>query len=122
MNVVRARHAPASPAKWPIRPALAVTKIQGGWRGVAPRPGAAPRVRRGQTVCSTHAGSVQPGNQGGSKGVIAQGQFETLQRAIFARREQALYVVLDGAQIDGLPQRLKGQDSACLFAGDASAS
>lgn len=118
MNARRTNHAEASPQAWPIPAALAVSKNQGGWRGVGARTGAASRTRRARPVSSaSHPGSAQPGNQGGSKGVIAQGQFEALQRAIFAKREQSLYVVLDGAQIDGLPRRLQGQDSACLFAG-----
>ena len=50
--------------------------------------------------------------------MIAQAQYESLQRAVFATAGRSWYAVLDGAQIDGLPARLQGMESACLFSGD----
>ena len=38
--------------------------------------------------------------------VIPQGQYEALHRTIFGHATRAVYAVLDGAMIDGLPARL----------------
>lgn len=51
--------------------------------------------------------------------MIPQGQYESLHRMVFAQPCPAVYAVLDGAMIDGLPQRLQqaASDAACLFEG-----
>lgn len=51
--------------------------------------------------------------------MIAQAQYEGLQRAVFATRDRAYFAVLDGAQIEGLPERLRrdAPDAMCLFSG-----
>lgn len=47
--------------------------------------------------------------------MIAQRQFEQLQDAIFAVHSHAVYAVLDGSQVENLPQQLADLESACLF-------
>ena len=51
--------------------------------------------------------------------VIPQGQYEALHRTVFGHAGHAVYAVLDGAMIDGLPARLAqvAPDAACLFEG-----
>lgn len=51
--------------------------------------------------------------------MIPQGQYESLQRMVFAQPQRPVYAVLDGALIDGLPQRLQqlAPDARCLFEG-----
>lgn len=51
--------------------------------------------------------------------MIPQGQYEALHRTVFGHAAQAVYAVLDGAMIDGLPARLTkvAPDAACLFEG-----
>lgn len=51
--------------------------------------------------------------------MIPQGQYEALHRAIFGHPARAVYAVLDGAMIEGLPARLAkiAPDAACLFEG-----
>ena len=51
--------------------------------------------------------------------VIPQGQYEALHRTVFGHPTHAVYAVLDGAMIDGLPARLAqvAPDAACLFEG-----
>jgi hypothetical protein len=51
--------------------------------------------------------------------VIPQGQYESLHRMVFGHRARAVYAVMDGAMIDGLPGRLAqiAPDAACLFEG-----
>ncbi|MEO5628519.1 MAG: DUF4123 domain-containing protein [Thermomonas sp.] len=51
--------------------------------------------------------------------VIPQGQYEALHRAVFGHPARAVYAVLDGAMIDGLPARLAkvAPEAACLFEG-----
>ena len=51
--------------------------------------------------------------------MIPQGQYEALHGAVFGHAGQAVYAVLDGAMIDGLPARLAqvAPDAACLFEG-----
>ena len=51
--------------------------------------------------------------------MIAQGQYELLQRAIFAHPGRSVYAVLDGAIVDNLPARLNrhAPDAMCLFSG-----
>lgn len=51
--------------------------------------------------------------------MIAQGQYENLQRTVFAKPNQAVYAVLDGSQIHGLPERLRQStpEAMCLFSG-----
>ena len=51
--------------------------------------------------------------------MIPQGQYESLHRLIFGHKARAVYAVLDGAMIEGLPERLVkiAPDAACLFEG-----
>ena len=51
--------------------------------------------------------------------VIPQGQYEALHRTVFGHPTLAVYAVLDGAMIEGLPARLAqvAPDAACLFEG-----
>ncbi len=51
--------------------------------------------------------------------MIPQGQYEALHRAVFGHPARAVYAVLDGAMIEGLPARLAkvAPDAACLFEG-----
>jgi hypothetical protein len=51
--------------------------------------------------------------------VIPQGQYESLHRMVFGHPARAVYAVMDGAMIDGLPGRLAqvAADAACLFEG-----
>ena len=51
--------------------------------------------------------------------MIPQGHFESLHRMVFAQPGRAIYAVMDGAMIDGLPDRLAraAPESACLFEG-----
>lgn len=51
--------------------------------------------------------------------MIPQGQYEALHRTVFGHPARAVYAVLDGAMIDGLPARLAAvaPDAACLFEG-----
>lgn len=51
--------------------------------------------------------------------VIPQGQYQALHTTIFGHAARAVYAVLDGAMIDGLPDRLAkvAPDAACLFEG-----
>ena len=51
--------------------------------------------------------------------MIPQGHFESLHRMVFAQPGRAIYAVMDGAMIDGLPGRLAqaAPESACLFEG-----
>jgi hypothetical protein len=51
--------------------------------------------------------------------VIPQGQYESLHRMVFGQPARAVYAVLDGAMIDGLPGRLAqvAPEAACLFEG-----
>jgi len=51
--------------------------------------------------------------------VIPQGQYESLHRLVFGQPARAVYAVMDGAMIDGLPGRLAqiAPDAACLFEG-----
>lgn len=51
--------------------------------------------------------------------MIPQGQYETLHRMVFRQPAQAVYAVMDGAMIEGLPGRLAqmAPDAACLFEG-----
>ena len=51
--------------------------------------------------------------------VIPQGQFESLQKMVFGQPAYAAYAVMDGAMIDGLPDRLAqvAPDATCLFEG-----
>lgn len=51
--------------------------------------------------------------------MIGQGQYESLQRTVFSRAEASVFAVLDGCQVEGLPQRLASgtPESACLFEG-----
>jgi hypothetical protein len=51
--------------------------------------------------------------------VIPQTQYEALHRAVFGHPARAVYAVLDGAMIDGLPARLAkiAPDAVCLFEG-----
>lgn len=51
--------------------------------------------------------------------MIPQGQYESLQRMVFGQPARAVYAVMDGAMIDGLPGRLAqaAPDAACLFEG-----
>ena len=51
--------------------------------------------------------------------MIPQGQYEALHRTVFGHAGHAVYAVLDGAMIDGLPARLAqvAPDAACLFEG-----
>lgn len=55
----------------------------------------------------------------GQDQVIPQGQYEALHRAVFGHPARAVYAVLDGAMIEGLPARLAkiAPDAACLFEG-----
>ena len=52
--------------------------------------------------------------------VIEPGQYEQLQRAVFASGSQRVFAVLDGAIIDGLPALLQrhAPKAMCLFSGD----
>ena len=58
-------------------------------------------------------------NSEGYVSVIGQGQYEQLQRTIFASANRRAYAVLDGAIIDGLPTLLQrhAPDAMCLFSG-----
>lgn len=58
--------------------------------------------------------------QGRNLFVIAQGQYEQLQRMIFGSGDKSVFAVLDGAIIDNLPARLQAAapDAMCLFSGD----
>lgn len=51
--------------------------------------------------------------------MIPQGQYESLHRLVFGHKARAVYAVLDGAMIEGLPERLGkiAPDAACLFEG-----
>lgn len=51
--------------------------------------------------------------------VIPQGQYESLHRMVFGQPARAVYAVMDGAMIEGLPGRLAqvAPDAACLFEG-----
>lgn len=51
--------------------------------------------------------------------MIPQGQYESLHRMVFGHPARAVYAVMDGAMIDGLPGRLAqvAADAACLFEG-----
>ena len=51
--------------------------------------------------------------------MIGQGQYELLQRAVFAHPSRPVYAVLDGAIIDDLPARLSqhAPNAMCLFSG-----
>ena len=51
--------------------------------------------------------------------VIPQGQYESLHRMVFGQAARAVYAVMDGAMIEGLPGRLAqvAPDAACLFEG-----
>jgi len=51
--------------------------------------------------------------------VIPQGQYEALHRTVFGHPTHAVYAVLDGAMIEGLPARLAqvAPEAACLFEG-----
>ena len=51
--------------------------------------------------------------------MIPQGQYESLHRMVFGQPARAVYAVMDGAMIDGLPGRLAqiAPDAACLFEG-----
>jgi hypothetical protein len=51
--------------------------------------------------------------------VIPQGQYESLHRMVFGQPARSVYVVMDGAMIEGLPGRLAqiAPDAACLFEG-----
>ena len=51
--------------------------------------------------------------------MIPQGQYESLQRLVFGHPARAVYAVMDGAMVDGLPGRLAqiAPDAACLFEG-----
>lgn len=62
-----------------------------------------------------HVGTPHRTGPHGIKGLIAQAHYDSLRRAVFATPGRAWYAVLDGAQIDGLPERLKSMESACLF-------
>ena len=51
--------------------------------------------------------------------MIPQGQYESLHKLVFGQRARAVYAVMDGAMIEGLPGRLAeiAPDAACLFEG-----
>lgn len=51
--------------------------------------------------------------------MIPQGQYESLHRMVFGQPARAVFAVMDGAMIDGLPDRLAqiAPDAACLFEG-----
>lgn len=51
--------------------------------------------------------------------MILQGQYESLHRMVFGHPARAVYAVMDGAMIEGLPARLAqvAPDAACLFEG-----
>ena len=51
--------------------------------------------------------------------MIPQGQYESLHRMVFGNPARAVYAVMDGAMIAGLPARLAqiAPDAACLFEG-----
>ncbi|WP_240097911.1 DUF4123 domain-containing protein [Thermomonas flagellata] len=51
--------------------------------------------------------------------MIPPNQFEVLQRRIFSTPGRAVYAVMDGAMVDGLPARLAqvAPDAMCLFEG-----
>ncbi len=51
--------------------------------------------------------------------VILQGQYESLHRMVFGNPARAVYAVMDGAMIEGLPGRLAQitPEAACLFEG-----
>ena len=51
--------------------------------------------------------------------MIPQGQYEALHKAVFGHPARAVFAVLDGALIEGLPARLAkfASDAACLFEG-----
>lgn len=65
------------------------------------------------------AGAARNPKLNGNVFVIGQGQFEQLQRAVFAT-EHPVFAVLDGALIDNLPARLRqaAPEALCLFSGD----
>lgn len=81
-----------------------------------------------------HGNSIAPqgvgdGSAGTTRGVasvgilyvIGQGQYEQLQRMVFAREGQCpVFAVLDGAIVDDLPPLLQrhAPDAMCLFSGD----
>lgn len=58
-------------------------------------------------------------NGEGYSSVIGSAQYQMLQRTVFSQKEQAVFAVLDGALIDGLPERLRrdAPDAMCLFSG-----
>ena len=51
--------------------------------------------------------------------VIPQGQYDSLHKMVFGQPTRAVYAVMDGAMIEGLPDRLAqlAPDAACLFEG-----
>ena len=51
--------------------------------------------------------------------MIPQGQYDSLHKMVFGQPPRAVYAVMDGAMIEGLPDRLAqlAPDAACLFEG-----
>ena len=51
--------------------------------------------------------------------MIPQGQYDSLHKMVFGQPTRAVYAVMDGAMIEGLPDRLAqlAPDAACLFEG-----